>query len=332
MLPNQFVAIKKIKLTPAQQAEKELFEQAERSLVSQDHTLSTYTPGGISIQDLEFVRNNNQLESFLKLEKKKKQKLEKKNGHHNKCQHCGKLLYGITRGLGRKLGTVPKGYCNATCFENSKSKSLGSTTSTAIGKINGHTRESKSAGEVDSVLDDTSLDDTSWVDQEITLLMRLKPHARTVLFHGAGILSGGEIFLVTEFLMMDLMTALSKHDPIKNANGGLLHHKNWSKRIQIAADIAEGMEFLHSRKPPLIHRDLKSQNVLLSSDGRAKIADFGLSRFTEVHQLQEAVRRKSFADSYENEGDGKECKSGDNISDSFLMSGRRGSLLWMVSK
>ena len=130
--------------------------------------------------------------------------------------------------------------------------------------------------------------------------------------------------------MMDLMTALSKHDPIKNANGGLLHHKNWSKRIQIAADIAEGMEFLHSRKPPLIHRDLKSQNVLLSSDGRAKIADFGLSRFTEVHQLQEAVRRKSFADSYENEGDGKECKSGDNISDSFLMSGRRGSLLWMV--
>ena len=32
------------------------------------------------------------------------------------CRHCGALLKGVARGIGRKLGTVPKGYCNATCF------------------------------------------------------------------------------------------------------------------------------------------------------------------------------------------------------------------------
>ena len=33
------------------------------------------------------------------------------------CQQCGASLKGVARGLGRKLGTVPKGFCNAKCFE-----------------------------------------------------------------------------------------------------------------------------------------------------------------------------------------------------------------------
>lgn len=59
---------------------------------------------------------------------------------------------------------------------------------------------------------------------------------------------------------------------------------DWPLRIQIALDIAHGMNFLHSVKPPVIHRDLKSPNVLLKTEGQprmiAKIADFGLSRAT----------------------------------------------------
>lgn len=46
-------------------------------------------------------------------------------------------------------------------------------------------------------------------------------------------------------------------------------------RVQIAHDVAEGLAYLH---PSVIHRDLKPQNVLLDANGRAKIADFGISR------------------------------------------------------
>jgi serine/threonine protein kinase len=41
-------------------------------------------------------------------------------------------------------------------------------------------------------------------------------------------------------------------------------------------DIASGLAYLH---PAVVHRDLKPQNVLLDKHGRAKIADFGISRW-----------------------------------------------------
>lgn len=41
---------------------------------------------------------------------------------------------------------------------------------------------------------------------------------------------------------------------------------------------AQGLDYLHTRKPAIIHRDIKSSNVLITSDGIAKINDFGLAR------------------------------------------------------
>jgi len=43
-------------------------------------------------------------------------------------------------------------------------------------------------------------------------------------------------------------------------------------------DIARGLEYLHPRKPSVIHRDCKSSNILITSKGVAKIADFGLAK------------------------------------------------------
>jgi serine/threonine protein kinase len=40
---------------------------------------------------------------------------------------------------------------------------------------------------------------------------------------------------------------------------------NWPLRIKIALDVAAGLEFLHSSCPPIIHRDLKSPNILVLS-------------------------------------------------------------------
>ncbi|KAG2656498.1 probable receptor-like protein kinase At1g80640 isoform X2 [Panicum virgatum] len=52
----------------------------------------------------------------------------------------------------------------------------------------------------------------------------------------------------------------------------------WHVRMKIALDTARGLEYLHEHcNPPIIHRDLKSSNILLDSDFNAKISDFGLA-------------------------------------------------------
>lgn len=52
----------------------------------------------------------------------------------------------------------------------------------------------------------------------------------------------------------------------------------WITRVKIAVEAARGLEYLHEKvQPPVIHRDIRSSNVLLFEDYQAKIADFNLS-------------------------------------------------------
>ncbi|KAF3445047.1 hypothetical protein FNV43_RR14740 [Rhamnella rubrinervis] len=71
-----------------------------------------------------------------------------------------------------------------------------------------------------------------------------------------------------------------------------LHNQNeeiipltWKLRLQIAAEIAGALSYLHSAAPiPIYHRDIKFTNILLDEKYRAKIADFGTSRAVAIDQ------------------------------------------------
>ncbi|KAL4184895.1 hypothetical protein AMTRI_Chr10g3320 [Amborella trichopoda] len=57
----------------------------------------------------------------------------------------------------------------------------------------------------------------------------------------------------------------------------------WSARLQIALDSARGLEYIHEHTVPVyIHRDIKSANILIDKNFRGKVADFGLTKLTEV--------------------------------------------------
>ncbi|KAJ3691401.1 hypothetical protein LUZ61_020565 [Rhynchospora tenuis] len=81
----------------------------------------------------------------------------------------------------------------------------------------------------------------------------------------------GEQVLVYEYISKG-----SLRDNLAGKGGMFL---DWKKRLQIALDSARGLAFLHElASPPIIHRDVKSLNILLDENLNAKVANFGLSK------------------------------------------------------
>ncbi|XP_024542974.1 serine/threonine-protein kinase-like protein At3g51990 [Selaginella moellendorffii] len=74
-------------------------------------------------------------------------------------------------------------------------------------------------------------------------------------------------------LVVDYMANGTLHDILHCRNEPL----SWSIRVQVALQIAKGLRALHSASPPVIHRDIKSSNVLIDADWNARLADFGLA-------------------------------------------------------
>ncbi|KAG6504642.1 hypothetical protein ZIOFF_036977 [Zingiber officinale] len=106
---------------------------------------------------------------------------------------------------------------------------------------------------------------------ELDLLSRLN-HAHLLNLLGY-CEEGGARLLVYEF-----MAHGSLYGHLHGKDPGLKQRLDWVRRVTIAVQAARGIEYLHGYAcPPVIHRDIKSSNILIDEEHNARVADFGLS-------------------------------------------------------
>ncbi|KAJ6874954.1 serine/threonine-protein kinase SIS8 isoform X1 [Populus alba x Populus x berolinensis] len=102
---------------------------------------------------------------------------------------------------------------------------------------------------------------------EVRIMKRVR-HPNVVLFMGA-VTRAPNLSIVTEFLPRGSLYRL-------------LHRPNNQlderRRLRMAFDAARGMNYLHNCTPMIVHRDLKSPNLLVDKNWVVKVCDFGLSR------------------------------------------------------
>ncbi|WVZ75199.1 hypothetical protein U9M48_023280 [Paspalum notatum var. saurae] len=101
-------------------------------------------------------------------------------------------------------------------------------------------------------------------------IMRSLRHPNIVLLMGA-VTQPPNLSIVTEYLSRgSLYRLLHRHGTRENLDE--------RRRLSMAFDVAKGMNYLHKRNPPIVHRDLKSPNLLVDKKYTVKVCDFGLSR------------------------------------------------------
>ncbi|PON36339.1 Serine/threonine protein kinase [Parasponia andersonii] len=105
--------------------------------------------------------------------------------------------------------------------------------------------------------------------REVAIMKRLR-HPNIVLFMGA-VTQPPNLSIVTEYLSRGSLYRLL-HKP------GAREILDERRRLNMAYDVAKGMNYLHRRNPPIVHRDLKSPNLLVDKKYTVKVCDFGLSR------------------------------------------------------
>ncbi|EGZ15618.1 hypothetical protein PHYSODRAFT_260691 [Phytophthora sojae] len=114
--------------------------------------------------------------------------------------------------------------------------------------------------------------------REITLMAMLR-HPRIVEFIGVAWEALVDLSAVTELMERGDLSTVLRNCREKG------YRLTWSDhKATIALHIVEALAYLHSLSPKVIHRDLKSKNVLLNEEMQAKLSDFGISR--EHHDVE----------------------------------------------
>ncbi|ONI04744.1 hypothetical protein PRUPE_6G337600 [Prunus persica] len=103
--------------------------------------------------------------------------------------------------------------------------------------------------------------------REVRIMRKLR-HPNVVLFMGA-VTRPPNLSIITEFLPRGSLYRII-HRPHCQIDE--------KRRIKMALDVARGMNCLHASTPTIVHRDLKSPNLLVDKNWNVKVCDFGLSR------------------------------------------------------
>ncbi|KAI3692585.1 hypothetical protein L6452_32403 [Arctium lappa] len=102
---------------------------------------------------------------------------------------------------------------------------------------------------------------------EVEIMLRLR-HPNVVLFMGA-VTRPPNLSILTEFLPRGSLFKLLHRSNVQ------LDEK---RRMRMALDVAKGMNYLHTSNPIIVHRDLKTPNLLVDKNWVVKVCDFGMSR------------------------------------------------------
>ncbi|PWA88532.1 Concanavalin A-like lectin/glucanase, subgroup [Artemisia annua] len=117
----------------------------------------------------------------------------------------------------------------------------------------------------------TSLSAVSPADNEIEILSRVRS-PRFVNLLGFASDPIGRKLIVVEY-----MPNGSLYDLLHKSNNSFAKPPGLAKRIKIALQVAKAVNQLHVSSPPVIHRDIKSSNILFDHKWRARLGDFGLA-------------------------------------------------------
>lgn len=120
---------------------------------------------------------------------------------------------------------------------------------------------------------------TSPAENEIEILSRVQhPRLVNLLGFSSDSLNDNKL-IVVEFMPNGSLYEILHSSSTSRPPG-------WTRRVRFAVQIAKAVQVLHSANPPVIHRDIKSSNVLIDEKGNARLGDFGLALRGHVEDVR----------------------------------------------
>ncbi|KAE8656104.1 Serine/threonine-protein kinase-like protein [Hibiscus syriacus] len=115
-------------------------------------------------------------------------------------------------------------------------------------------------------------------DNEIEILSRVyHPHLVNLIGYTS------DTFCRNKLIVVEYMPNGSLFDLLHSSS---VRPPGWSRRVRFALQVAKAVQALHSANPPVIHRDIKSSNVLIDRNWNARLGDFGLALRGHVEDVR----------------------------------------------